>query len=64
MQALGGVKYMLLSNRDDVADHRKWASYTGCTRIMHEMECNAHQGTNAVEHKVHYPHVQLVLAPG
>lgn len=52
LQALGGVKYMVLSHRDDVADHKKWASEMGCSRIMHETECNRHQGTDAVERKV------------
>ena len=33
--ALGGVRRMFLTHRDDVADHAKFAAEFGCTRIMH-----------------------------
>lgn len=32
---LGGVRWMFLTHRDDVADHEKWASYFEAERIMH-----------------------------
>lgn len=33
--ALGGVRTMILSHRDDVADHAWWAARFGCERVMH-----------------------------
>ena len=35
IEDLGGVRTMFLSHRDDIADHAKFASRFGCTRIMH-----------------------------
>jgi glyoxylase-like metal-dependent hydrolase (beta-lactamase superfamily II)/ferredoxin len=32
---LGGVRWMFLSHRDDVADHRAFAERFGCQRILH-----------------------------
>ena len=45
MQALGGAKYMVLSHKDDVADHAKWAEALGLQRIIHADEVTARQGT-------------------
>ena len=36
IEAMGGVKYMYLTHRDDVADHRKFHDYFGCDRILHQ----------------------------
>jgi glyoxylase-like metal-dependent hydrolase (beta-lactamase superfamily II) len=33
--ALGGVRWMFLTHRDDVADHRKFRRRFGCERILH-----------------------------
>lgn len=33
--ALGGVSRMLLTHRDDVADHEKFARRFGCARVLH-----------------------------
>jgi glyoxylase-like metal-dependent hydrolase (beta-lactamase superfamily II) len=35
IEALGGVRLMFLTHRDDVADHARFAKKFGCTRIMH-----------------------------
>jgi glyoxylase-like metal-dependent hydrolase (beta-lactamase superfamily II)/ferredoxin len=35
IEALGGVRCMFLTHRDDVADHAKFAKRFGCTRIIH-----------------------------
>jgi len=35
IDALGGVKRMFLTHKDDVADHRRFAERYGCERIMH-----------------------------
>ena len=45
VQELGGAKYMVLSHRDDVADHAQWAQALGAQRIIHRLEANRSQGT-------------------
>jgi glyoxylase-like metal-dependent hydrolase (beta-lactamase superfamily II)/ferredoxin len=35
LEALGGVTWMFLTHRDDVADHRRFRQHFGCTRILH-----------------------------
>ena len=45
IDALGGVKYMFLTHRDDVGSHGKWASRLGAQRIIHSEEASARQGT-------------------
>jgi glyoxylase-like metal-dependent hydrolase (beta-lactamase superfamily II)/ferredoxin len=35
VEALGGVKYLFLTHRDDVADHEKWAAHFQAERLMH-----------------------------
>ncbi|CAL5219989.1 g1928 [Coccomyxa viridis] len=49
---MGGVKYMFLTHKDDVAAHYKWASALGAERIMHKAETNVQQRTNEVEHQI------------
>jgi len=44
---LGGVRFMFLSHKDDVADHAKYAARFGCDRIMHGDDGAARLG---VEH--------------
>jgi len=36
IEELGGVKYMYLTHRDDVADHEKYHAHFGCVRILHQ----------------------------
>jgi glyoxylase-like metal-dependent hydrolase (beta-lactamase superfamily II) len=50
VEALGPVKYMFLTHRDDVADHEKWARRLGCERVMHEDDVTA--GTRGVERQL------------
>jgi glyoxylase-like metal-dependent hydrolase (beta-lactamase superfamily II) len=38
LEALGGVKYLYLTHRDDVADHQKFHDYFGCDRILHSAD--------------------------
>jgi glyoxylase-like metal-dependent hydrolase (beta-lactamase superfamily II)/ferredoxin len=38
LEALGGVRTMFLTHRDDVADHEKFAARFGCRRILHEAD--------------------------
>ena len=52
IEALGGADWIFLTHRDDVADHARWAARLGARRIMHSLECNEEQGTDAVEAKL------------
>ena len=38
IEALGGVRTMFLTHRDDVADHERYARRFGCVRVMHERD--------------------------
>jgi glyoxylase-like metal-dependent hydrolase (beta-lactamase superfamily II)/ferredoxin len=38
LQALGGVRLLFLTHRDDVADHEKLHRHLGCTRVLHEAD--------------------------
>ena len=35
LRALGGVRTLFLTHRDDVADHRRWREALGCERVLH-----------------------------
>jgi glyoxylase-like metal-dependent hydrolase (beta-lactamase superfamily II)/ferredoxin len=48
VEAMGGVRLMLLTHIDDVADHRQWRARFGCTRVIHEAD--AGRGLGGVEH--------------
>jgi glyoxylase-like metal-dependent hydrolase (beta-lactamase superfamily II)/ferredoxin len=50
IEALGGIRYLYLTHRDDVADHQKYHDHFGCDRILHEDEINF--GTKGVEIKL------------
>ncbi len=47
LRALGGVRLLFLTHRDDVADHARWAEALGCERVLHARDVGA--GTRAVE---------------
>jgi glyoxylase-like metal-dependent hydrolase (beta-lactamase superfamily II)/ferredoxin len=36
IEAMGGIKYLYLTHRDDVADHQKFHEHFGCDRILHQ----------------------------
>jgi len=38
LEELGGVRYMFLTHRDDVADHRAFREHFGCERIIHRAD--------------------------
>jgi glyoxylase-like metal-dependent hydrolase (beta-lactamase superfamily II)/ferredoxin len=38
LEEMGGVRFMFLSHRDDIADHAKFRSHFGCPRMMHEAD--------------------------
>lgn len=47
LEEMGGVEFMFLTHRDDVADHGRFAAHFGCRRILHEDDLSS--GTAAVE---------------
>jgi glyoxylase-like metal-dependent hydrolase (beta-lactamase superfamily II)/ferredoxin len=47
LEAMGGIRYLYLTHRDDVADHQKFHDHFGCDRILHADEIN--YGTKTVE---------------
>ena len=50
LEAMGGIRYLYLTHRDDVADHQKFHDHFGCDRILHVDEIN--RGTQSVEIKL------------
>jgi glyoxylase-like metal-dependent hydrolase (beta-lactamase superfamily II)/ferredoxin len=50
LEALGGVKYLYLTHRDDVADHQKFHDHFGCVRILHHDDVTT--GTATVEKQI------------
>jgi glyoxylase-like metal-dependent hydrolase (beta-lactamase superfamily II)/ferredoxin len=67
--AMGGVKYLYLTHRDDVADHQKFHEYFGCDRILHRDEITA--DTRTVEHQLQgtaaiefLPELLIIPVPG
>jgi glyoxylase-like metal-dependent hydrolase (beta-lactamase superfamily II)/ferredoxin len=50
LEKLGGVRFMYLTHRDDVADHQKFHDHFGCDRILHADEIN--RNTQGVEIKL------------
>ena len=49
LTGVGGVKYLVMSHRDDVAGHDKWAKRLGCKRILHQADVSSSQKTDEVE---------------
>ncbi|HEY9725874.1 MAG TPA: MBL fold metallo-hydrolase [Chroococcales cyanobacterium] len=47
LEEMGGIRYMYLTHRDDVADHQKYAEHFGCDRILHRDDITI--GTRDVE---------------
>jgi glyoxylase-like metal-dependent hydrolase (beta-lactamase superfamily II)/ferredoxin len=48
MEEMGGVNLMLLSHRDDIADHAKFAAHFHCPRVLHEGEGAATRGIERI----------------
>ncbi|NEO86681.1 MAG: MBL fold metallo-hydrolase [Spirulina sp. SIO3F2] len=47
LEALGGMRWLYLTHRDDVADHAKFQAHFGCDRLLHQDDITAN--TQAVE---------------
>lgn len=41
LEAMGGVRYMFLTHKDDIADHQRWQARFNCERILHQLEVQA-----------------------
>ena len=41
LEEMGGIRYLYLTHRDDVADHQKYSAHFGCDRILHKDEISA-----------------------
>ncbi len=50
LEALGGVRTMFLTHRDDVADHRRWREALGCERVLHARDVSG--STRDVERRL------------
>lgn len=50
IEQMGGVRFIFLTHRDDVADHDRWAAYFNATRVMHSDDIT--RSTAQVEHKL------------
>jgi len=50
IEAMGGVATMVLTHKDDVADHRLFARHFGCTRVLHADDVDGH--TDDVETRI------------
>jgi glyoxylase-like metal-dependent hydrolase (beta-lactamase superfamily II)/ferredoxin len=48
IEEMGGVNLMLLSHRDDIADHAKFAAHFHCPRVMHEADGATDRGIERV----------------
>lgn len=48
ISALGGVRTMFLTHKDDVADHERFAERFGCQRVMHEDDGATRRGIEQV----------------
>jgi glyoxylase-like metal-dependent hydrolase (beta-lactamase superfamily II) len=47
LEDMGGIRYLYLTHRDDVADHQKFRDHFGCDRILHKDDISP--GTQTVE---------------
>ena len=65
VEEMGGIDLMLLSHRDDIADHAKFAEHFGCPRVMHEADGAASRGIERVISGTEPVHIDndLLLVP-
>jgi len=66
--ALGGIKYIFLTHRDDVADADKYASAFGSSRIIHRAELSAQPQAEIVIEENNFvdfaPDFKIIVTPG
>jgi glyoxylase-like metal-dependent hydrolase (beta-lactamase superfamily II)/ferredoxin len=61
LRALGDVRTMFLTHRDDVADHARWRDALGCERVLHARDVSG--ATRGVERKLEGD-LPVPLGPG
>ncbi len=67
VEGMGGFKTMLLSHRDDIADHAKYAAHFGARRVMHADDGAERLGIERVlggEVVEVAPHILAIPTPG
>jgi ferredoxin len=69
LEAMGGIKYLYLTHRDDVADHQKFHEHFDCDRILHQADIST--DTQSVELQLQgidpielIPDVLIIPVPG
>ena len=69
LEAMGGIKYMFLTHKDDIADHQKFAEHFHCQRIIHSQDVDSR--TEHCEIILHSEddllllnHVKIITTPG
>jgi glyoxylase-like metal-dependent hydrolase (beta-lactamase superfamily II)/ferredoxin len=69
LEAMGGIRYLYLTHRDDVADHQAFRDHFGCDRLLHQDDLSA--DTTAVEQVLQgqdpiqfAPDILIVPVPG
>jgi len=67
-EALGGIKYIFLTHRDDVADADQYATKFGAQRIIHSADSDAAQGAEIIiegkEEKSFQAEFKIIPVPG
>jgi glyoxylase-like metal-dependent hydrolase (beta-lactamase superfamily II)/ferredoxin len=68
VEALGGLKYIFLTHRDDVADARQYAQHFGAQRIIHRLDVSSQpdaeivvDGTETIDFA---PDFRIIPSPG
>jgi glyoxylase-like metal-dependent hydrolase (beta-lactamase superfamily II)/ferredoxin len=68
LEAMGGIRYIFLSHRDDVADAAKYAEHFGAKRIIHKLELAAQPEAEIVIDEADavdfQPHFKIIVTPG
>ena len=68
IEQMGGLQFMFLTHRDDIADHAKFARHFGCPRVMHEDDGASRLGiehvTSGSEEVQLDPELRLIPTPG
>ncbi|MEG3841686.1 MBL fold metallo-hydrolase [Microcoleus sp. herbarium14] len=69
IEAMGGIRYLYLTHRDDVADHQKYREHFGCDRILHTDEINADTRSIEIQLSGNEPHqiaddLLIISVPG
>ena len=69
IERLGGIKYLFLTHKDDVADHKHFAEIFNCERIMHKDDID--DSTRDIEIQIEgtdpysvYDDIQVIPTPG